>query len=255
MSNRNSIASGVSKPAAVTTDRGHRSREHFSRRSEHSKYECLDQYDSSSTPAAASAARPACRRAASATRTRDMPMIHLEYVDRAALDADGAGGLHALRLADLRRGLPRRRHQEERGRRRAERRKPRCVACNNCVLACPFGVPKMITRIRADDEVRYVLRPHLGRQEADVRDRLPQSGPCSSAPARKSSSRGRAGTGQPLPVSAARPSRTKVNMMVPRNRRAAVHRRDLDAGRAARTRFSFRIDVPSCSMTAMRWRE
>ena len=24
-------------------------------------------------------------------------------------------------------------------------RKPRCVACNNCVLACPFGVPKMAT--------------------------------------------------------------------------------------------------------------
>lgn len=24
-------------------------------------------------------------------------------------------------------------------------RKPRCVACNNCVLACPFGVPKMVT--------------------------------------------------------------------------------------------------------------
>lgn len=23
-------------------------------------------------------------------------------------------------------------------------RKPRCVACNNCVLACPFGVPKMM---------------------------------------------------------------------------------------------------------------
>lgn len=22
-------------------------------------------------------------------------------------------------------------------------KKPRCVACNNCVLACPFGVPKM----------------------------------------------------------------------------------------------------------------
>ena len=26
-------------------------------------------------------------------------------------------------------------------------RKPRCIACNNCVLACPFGVPKML-----DDE-------------------------------------------------------------------------------------------------------
>jgi Fe-S-cluster-containing dehydrogenase component len=24
-------------------------------------------------------------------------------------------------------------------------RKPRCVACNNCVLACPFGVPKVNT--------------------------------------------------------------------------------------------------------------
>jgi Fe-S-cluster-containing dehydrogenase component len=25
--------------------------------------------------------------------------------------------------------------------------KPRCIACNNCVYACPFGVPKMITEI------------------------------------------------------------------------------------------------------------
>src|SRR5512143_713537 len=24
-------------------------------------------------------------------------------------------------------------------------RKPRCIACNNCVLACPFGIPKMQT--------------------------------------------------------------------------------------------------------------
>jgi Fe-S-cluster-containing dehydrogenase component len=24
-------------------------------------------------------------------------------------------------------------------------RKPRCIACSNCVLACPFGVPKMMT--------------------------------------------------------------------------------------------------------------
>ena len=23
-------------------------------------------------------------------------------------------------------------------------RKPRCIACSNCVLACPFGVPKMM---------------------------------------------------------------------------------------------------------------
>jgi len=26
-------------------------------------------------------------------------------------------------------------------------RKPRCIACNNCVLACPFGVPKMQTEV------------------------------------------------------------------------------------------------------------
>jgi Fe-S-cluster-containing dehydrogenase component len=26
-------------------------------------------------------------------------------------------------------------------------RKPRCIACNNCVLACPFGVPKMESRV------------------------------------------------------------------------------------------------------------
>lgn len=26
-------------------------------------------------------------------------------------------------------------------------RKPRCIACNNCVLACPFGIPKMDNRM------------------------------------------------------------------------------------------------------------
>lgn len=25
--------------------------------------------------------------------------------------------------------------------------KPRCVACSNCVLACPFGVPKMMSKL------------------------------------------------------------------------------------------------------------
>ena len=25
----------------------------------------------------------------------------------------------------------------------AARSKPRCIACSNCVLACPFGVPKV----------------------------------------------------------------------------------------------------------------
>ena len=55
-------------------------------------------------------------------------------------------------------------------------RKPRCIACNNCVLACPFGVPKMNTRDEPDDEVRHVLRPHVGGQTADVRVGLPEPG-------------------------------------------------------------------------------
>jgi Fe-S-cluster-containing dehydrogenase component len=25
--------------------------------------------------------------------------------------------------------------------------KPRCIACSNCVLACPFGIPKMMTKL------------------------------------------------------------------------------------------------------------
>ena len=36
--------------------------------------------------------------------------------------------------------------------------KPKCIACNNCVLACPFGVPKMQSDFDAPhDEVRHVL--------------------------------------------------------------------------------------------------
>jgi ferredoxin len=48
-------------------------------------------------------------------------MIHLEYVDRASSVQTVPGGLHALRAADLRRGLPRRRDQAHRRRRGAER--------------------------------------------------------------------------------------------------------------------------------------
>ena len=120
----------------------------------------------------------ACVQACSECDThKGQSMIHLEYVDRRALDADGAGGLHALRLADLRRGLPGRRHQEDRATASCRRRASRAASrCNNCVLACPFGVPEDEDRLRPDDEVRHVLRPHLDGQEADVRHGLPQRG-------------------------------------------------------------------------------
>jgi Fe-S-cluster-containing hydrogenase component 2 len=38
-------------------------------------------------------------------------------------------------------------------------RKPRCIACGNCVVACPFGVPGALRRPQDHDEVRHVLRP------------------------------------------------------------------------------------------------
>ena len=51
--------------------------------------------------------------------------------------------------------------------------KPRCIGCSNCVLACPFGVPKYDARRGSDDEVRHVLRPHQHRPATDVRHRVP----------------------------------------------------------------------------------
>ena len=71
------------------------------------------------------------------------PMIHLEYVDRAhSVQTAPVVCMHCdqptcaevcpadaiKRTAD---GVVQ------------TARKPRCIACNNCVLACPFGVPKM----------------------------------------------------------------------------------------------------------------
>ncbi len=54
--------------------------------------------------------------------------------------------------------------------------KPRCIGCSNCVLACPFGVPKLLGGDRPDDEVRLLLRSHQRRQAAHVRHRLPVAG-------------------------------------------------------------------------------
>ena len=73
-------------------------------------------------------------------------MIHLEYVERSHVGADGAGGVHALRLARPAPTSARPTPSSGRGDGRVmTARKPRCIACSNCVLACPFGVPKMMT--------------------------------------------------------------------------------------------------------------
>ena len=51
--------------------------------------------------------------------------------------------MYALRSADLRRGLPADAIKKTEDGVVQTARKARCIACNNCVLACPFGVPKM----------------------------------------------------------------------------------------------------------------
>ena len=91
---------------------------------------------------------------------------------------DRHGGLRllALRRSDLRAGLPGRRDQEVR------RRHCRLVAqaALHRVLELRAGLPVRDSEadpgIRADDEVRHVLRPHVGGQAADVRHGLPQPG-------------------------------------------------------------------------------
>ncbi len=74
---------------------------------------------------------------------RGVSMIHLEYVDRArSVQTAPVVCMHcesptcaevcpadAIKKTSL--GVV------------LSARKPRCIACNNCVLACPFGVPKM----------------------------------------------------------------------------------------------------------------
>ncbi|HWQ31914.1 MAG TPA: 4Fe-4S dicluster domain-containing protein [Blastocatellia bacterium] len=73
------------------------------------------------------------------------PMIHLEYVDRAhsvqtvpvvCMHCDQPTCAEVCPADAIKRtgdGVVQ------------SARKPRCIACSNCVLACPFGVPKMQT--------------------------------------------------------------------------------------------------------------
>jgi Fe-S-cluster-containing dehydrogenase component len=88
----------------------------------------------------------ACVQACSECDThKGTPMIHLEYVDRArstqttpvvCMHCDAPTCAEVCPADAIKRtedGVVQ------------SARKPRCIACNNCVLACPFGVPKMQT--------------------------------------------------------------------------------------------------------------
>ena len=96
-------------------------------------------------------------------------------------------------------------------------RKPRCIACNNCVLACPFGVPKMTLGHGPDDEVRHVLRPHLGRAQADVRVGLPEPGAGLRHARGDGAAAAQRDAGQHVPASARRRSAPRSTSWCPRD--------------------------------------
>ena len=74
-------------------------------------------------------------------------MIHLEYVDRSqSVQTVPVVCMHcdSPTCADV---CPADAIKRSADGRVLTARKPRCIACSNCVLACPFGVPKMMTEL------------------------------------------------------------------------------------------------------------
>ena len=164
---------------------------------------------------------------------RGESMIHLEYVDRAEQRADRAGRVHALRAADLRRGLPGRRDQAHRRRRRAVGAQAALHRLRQLRRRLPVRRARGLRRPQDHDEVRHVLRPHQRRQEADVRDGLPEPGAVLRHRARRSSSCAR----MSVPINqfqfGEQTITTRVYMMAPRGlvTPGAVPRRDRGHGR------------------------
>jgi Fe-S-cluster-containing dehydrogenase component len=87
----------------------------------------------------------ACVHACSECEThKGHSMIHLEYVDRAtSTQTVPTVCVHcdSPTCADV---CPADAIKRSGDGRVMTARKPRCIACSNCVLACPFGVPKMM---------------------------------------------------------------------------------------------------------------
>ena len=86
----------------------------------------------------------ACEHACSECEThKGHSMIHIEYVERSTSVQTVpvvCMHCHSPTCADV---CPADAIKRSDDGRVMTARKPRCIACNNCVLACPFGVPKM----------------------------------------------------------------------------------------------------------------
>jgi Fe-S-cluster-containing dehydrogenase component len=88
----------------------------------------------------------ACAHACSECEThKGHSMIHIEYVERGTSVQTipvVCMHCHSPTCADV---CPADAIKRSADGRVMTARKPRCIACSNCVLACPFGVPKMVT--------------------------------------------------------------------------------------------------------------
>lgn len=76
---------------------------------------------------------------------RGTPMIHLEYVDRAHSTQTVPVVCMHCESPTCAEVCPADAIKKSEDGVVQSARKPRCIACNNCVLACPFGVPKMLS--------------------------------------------------------------------------------------------------------------
>ena len=88
----------------------------------------------------------ACEHACSECEThKGHSMIHIEYVERSTSVQTVpvvCMHCHSPTCADV---CPADAIKRSADGRVMTARKPRCIGCSNCVLACPFGVPKMMT--------------------------------------------------------------------------------------------------------------
>ena len=144
-------------------------------------------------------------------------MIHLEYVEPRRERADGAGRLHALRPADVRRGVSGRRHQAHRRRRGADGAQAalhrlRQLRASPARSACPKLNEDRKIMMKCDMCYDRIER----RQEADVRDGVPEPGAVLRHARADRAAAAAVDAGQHRFSSAHQTITTQVYMMVPR---------------------------------------
>ena len=90
----------------------------------------------------------ACERACAECEThRGVPMIHVDYFDRQESIASAPTVCMHCEDPTCAEVCPADAIKQNEDGIVQSSLKPRCVACSNCVLACPFGVPKMLVHV------------------------------------------------------------------------------------------------------------